>query len=150
MLSLQEISDRLEIQQLLVDYSSAIDQKNFDALDRVFTADAYIDYRAMGGIDGRFPEVKAWLKQVLPNFPNYYHLVSNLALNIAGDSANSRTICFNPMAMQLAPDKRQVMFFGLWYLDRFVRTPQGWRIAERVEEKCFEFNTPAGVNAGAN
>lgn len=53
MLSVAEISDRLEIQQLLVDYSSAIDQRRFDDLDRVFTPDAYIDYRALGGIDGR-------------------------------------------------------------------------------------------------
>jgi hypothetical protein len=35
MLSLQEISDRFEIQ--------AIDQRRFDDLDRVFTPDAYID-----------------------------------------------------------------------------------------------------------
>jgi hypothetical protein len=37
MLSLEEISDRLEIQQLLVDYSTAIDQRRFDDLDKVFT-----------------------------------------------------------------------------------------------------------------
>jgi SnoaL-like domain len=43
MLSLEEISDRLEIQQLLVDYSTAIDQRRFDDLDNVFTPDAYID-----------------------------------------------------------------------------------------------------------
>jgi hypothetical protein len=43
MLSLQEMSDRLEIQQLLVAYSTAIDQRRFDDLDRMFTADAYID-----------------------------------------------------------------------------------------------------------
>ena len=51
-LSLQEISDRLEIQQLLVDYSTALDQRRFDDLDAVFTPDAYIDYRVTGGIDG--------------------------------------------------------------------------------------------------
>ena len=44
MLSLEEISDRLEIQQLLVDYSTAIDQGRFDDLDQVFTQHAYIDY----------------------------------------------------------------------------------------------------------
>ena len=43
MLSLDEISDRLEIQQLLVAYSTAIDTRRFDDLDRVFTPDAYID-----------------------------------------------------------------------------------------------------------
>lgn len=43
MWSLEEISDRLEIQQLLVDYSTAIDRRRFDDLDKVFTPDAYID-----------------------------------------------------------------------------------------------------------
>jgi SnoaL-like domain len=47
MLSLEEISDRLEIQQLLVAYSTAIDQRRFDDLDHVFMPDAYIDYSAV-------------------------------------------------------------------------------------------------------
>jgi hypothetical protein len=42
-LSLEDISDRLEIQQLLVAYSTAIDTRRFDDLDQVFTPDAYID-----------------------------------------------------------------------------------------------------------
>jgi hypothetical protein len=49
MLSLEEISDRLEIQQLLVDYSTAIDNRRFDDLDNVFTPDAYIDVKAVKG-----------------------------------------------------------------------------------------------------
>ena len=49
MLSQAEISDRLEIQQLLVDYSSAIDLRRFDDLDAVFTRDAYIDLQAPKG-----------------------------------------------------------------------------------------------------
>jgi hypothetical protein len=44
---LAEISDRLEIQQLLMDYSTAIDNRRFDDLDRVFTPDAYIETRAL-------------------------------------------------------------------------------------------------------
>ena len=82
MLSLEEISDRLEIQQLLIDYSTAIDQRRFDDLDSVFTPDAYIDYRAMGGIDGHYPEVKEWLAQVLPNFPAYSHMLGNFDVQI--------------------------------------------------------------------
>ena len=99
MLSLQEISDRLEIQQLMVDYSTAIDQRRFDDLDHVFTPDAYIDYTAMGGVEGQYPEVKAWLTEVLPNFPAYSHMVGNFDLQIDGDTASSRTICFNPMVL---------------------------------------------------
>ena len=99
MLSLAEISDRLEIQQLLVDYSTAIDQRRFDDLDAVFTPDAYIDYTALGGIDGRYPEVKAWLAEVLPNFPMYVHMLGNFSVRVDGDTASSRMICFNPMVL---------------------------------------------------
>jgi hypothetical protein len=133
MLSLTEISDRLEIQQLMVDYSSAIDQRRFDDLDRVFTPDAYIDYRATGGVDGPYPEVKKWLAEVLPNFPAYSHLVGNFDVKVAGDTATSRTICFNPMVMG-----EQVYFVGIWYVDAFTRTTDGWRMTRRVEEKCFD------------
>jgi hypothetical protein len=136
MLSQQEISDRFEIHQLLIDYSTAIDQRRFDDLDRVFTQDAYIDYREMGGIDGRFPEVKAWLAQVLPNFPAYAHMLGNFDVRIDGDTASSRTILFNPMV--LGGDRNQILFCGLWYEDEFIRTPAGWRMSRRVETKCFD------------
>jgi SnoaL-like domain len=136
MLSLAEISDRFEIHQLLIDYSTAIDQRRFDDLDRVFTEDAYIDYRAMGGIDGRFPEVKVWLAQVLPNFPAYAHMLGNFDVRIDSDTASSRTILFNPMV--LGGEKNQILFCGLWYEDEFIRTPEGWRMSRRVETKCFD------------
>ena len=140
MLSLAEISDRLEIQQLLVDYSTAIDQRRFGDLDNVFTPDAYIDYRALGGIDGRYPEVKKWLSEVLPTFQVYAHMLGNFSVRIDGDTASSRVICFNPMV--LAGDstglKDQVLFCGLWYDDEFVRTPEGWRMTRRVETKVFQ------------
>ncbi len=136
MLSLQEISDRMEIQQLLVDYSTAIDQRRFDDLDAVFTPEAYIDYRAMGGIDGQYPEVKVWLAEVLPNFPAYSHMVGNFDIRISGDTATSRTILFNPMV--LGAEKKQIMFCGLWYDDELIRTSDGWRLTRRVETKCFD------------
>lgn len=136
MLSIEEISDRLEIQQLLIAYSTAIDSRRFDDLDQVFTSDAYIDYRAMGGVDGRYPEVKAWLSEVLPNFPAYAHMLGNFDVRIDGDTATSRTLCFNPMVLGGA--EGQVLFCGLWYDDEFVRTAEGWRMTKRVEEKCFD------------
>jgi hypothetical protein len=140
MLSLAEISDRLEIQQLLVDYSTAIDQRRFDDLDNVFTPDAYVDYRALGGIDGRFPEVKKWLSEVLPTFPVYAHMLGNFSVRVTGDTASSRVICFNPMVLsgEEGRHKDQVLFCGLWYDDEFVRTQEGWRMTRRVETKVFQ------------
>ena len=145
MLSLQEISDRMEIQILMNTYCTAIDTHDFDRLDEVFTADAYIDYRALGGIDGQFPEVKAWLKSVLVHFPNYFHMVSNTELHLDGDRARAKTICFNPMETPLPDGGTQVMFLGLWYVDDLTRTPKGWRLTKRVEQGCFQHHVPEHV-----
>lgn len=134
-MDIAEISDRMRIQQLLVDYASAIDQRRFDDLDRIFTPDAYIDYRAMGGIDGTYPDVKAWLAEVLPNFPAYYHLLGNIDIRFDGDTAVGRTMCFNPMKLS---DDGQILFCMLWYDDEFLRTPAGWRMTRRVEAKCMD------------
>jgi SnoaL-like domain len=137
MLSLAEISDRLEIQQLLTDYTSAIDQRRFADLDRVFTAEAYIDYRATGGIDGRYPQIKTWLAEVLPTyFAGYAHMLGLPALHIDGDTATARTFCFNPMVF--TGEQAATMVIGLWYEDEFARTADGWRMTRRVEEKCFD------------
>jgi hypothetical protein len=148
MTDLALLADRLELQQLVIDYANAIDLRQWDRLDRVFTPDAYIDYRVMGGIDGKYPQVKAWLAGALANFPAYMHLTGNFSCEIAGDSATGLTACFNPMAVPSPtggdPD---VMFLGLWYEDRYVRTPAGWRIAQRVEKKCYEYNMPAWMKA---
>jgi 3-phenylpropionate/cinnamic acid dioxygenase small subunit len=43
MMSVQEISDRLEIEQLLVRYCHAIDERDWDAYRAVFTNEAVID-----------------------------------------------------------------------------------------------------------
>ncbi len=44
MLSQQEISDRLELQDVVHAYSHAVDARDWDALDEVFVPDAVIDY----------------------------------------------------------------------------------------------------------
>ncbi|MGH3674448.1 MAG: nuclear transport factor 2 family protein [Mycobacterium sp.] len=136
MLSLEEISDRLELQQLLIGYSEAIDRRQFDELDAIFTPDAYIDYRATGGIDGRYPQIKPWLAEVLPKyFSSYAHMLGLPVIRLDGDSATARTFCFNPMVLK--GDKPSTMQIGLWYDDEFVRTADGWRMSRRVEIKCF-------------
>lgn len=144
MLSLQEISDRLEIQELLVRYASAIDQRQYDRLADVFTPDAEIDYQAYGGPTGRFPEIKLWLAEALAPFPAFQHLVANPEIRIDGDDATGRIMCFNPMVIPPATPEAppQICYNGLWYIDRYIRTQQGWRISYRSEEASFSDNFP--------
>jgi hypothetical protein len=73
MMTLQEISDRLEIQDLMDRYCYAIDERDWDALDTVFTPDAVIDYTESGGVKGSLAEIKAWLPKALERFPAFQH-----------------------------------------------------------------------------
>jgi SnoaL-like domain len=143
MLELQEISDRLELMDLMVRYSHAVDNRAWDDFDQIFTADAVIDYTVFGGPRGTVPEIKEYLATTLAAFPAFQHLVANPELRIDGDTATGRTMCFNPMGVA-RPEGEQgdprVFFCGLWYLDQFVRTTDGWRIHERVEEKSWVHN----------
>jgi hypothetical protein len=139
-LSLQEMSDRMEIADLLARYSAAIDSRRWDDLDEVFTPDAVIDYTEMGGIRGSLDEQKAFLASVMPSFAGFQHLTATSTFDIDGDVARVRTICFNPMVVT---DERQVLFCGLWYRDVLVRTPAGWRIRERHEDRGWSLDVRA-------
>ncbi|MER9231206.1 nuclear transport factor 2 family protein [Mesorhizobium sp. M0622] len=48
------------------------------------------------------------------------------------------------MVVDLGAGKKQVLFQGLWYRDRVVRTPEGWQISELVEEGYWNHNLPEG------
>lgn len=138
-MDLQEISDRLEIQELFARYSHAIDTMDWDLLDDVFTADAHIDYSTMGGIAGTLADQKAFLEANLPAIfqQGYQHMVSNTLFEIDGDTARTRTLCFNPMVIK---DEKHVLFCGLWYRDVLVRVDGRWRIKERVEDRGWSLD----------
>jgi 3-phenylpropionate/cinnamic acid dioxygenase small subunit len=136
-MTLPEIADRIEIDDLLTRYATAVDTRDWDLYASCFTADAFIDYTSAGGIRGRLPEVKQWLAAVMVSFPMSQHVVANRAVALDGDTATSRSCFYNPMGL---PDEEGglIMFFeGGYYNDKLVRTANGWRIAERIEESSY-------------
>ncbi|MGW1680882.1 nuclear transport factor 2 family protein [Saccharopolyspora sp. NPDC002376] len=139
MLSLQEISDRMEIQDLMVRYCHAVDTRQWDLLDEVFTEDALIDYTTMGGARGNLVQIKEFLASVMPGFSAFQHLIANSSIAVDSDTATGRTMCHNPLVL---PDDG-VLHCGFWYIDTFVRVDGAWRIAERVEEKSYTCTVPA-------
>jgi len=136
-LSLQEISDRIEIDDLLIRYTKAIDQKDWKLLDTVFTPDAELDYVSSGGIKGRYPEVRAWLEKALAIFAVTAHYVTNSEVTLQGDRASARTAVYNPMFFQNPDGSMHHFAVGAHYVDELVRTAQGWRIAKRREDQAF-------------
>ncbi len=148
MLELQEISDRLEIQDLCYRYAELIDAKDFDPLrSDVFTEDAFIDYSVFGGSVGTLEDTISFLKEAMKPeiFPAHQHMNANIQIKVNGDSATGRVMCLNPQEMIMGEGETHIFFCALWYVDEYVRTDAGWRIKRRVEERSLVFNPPAGM-----
>src|SRR4051812_44762297 len=58
--ALTELADRLAIQDLIARYPLAVDGRDWDALDELFTPDARIDFTAFGGPAGDLASTKSF------------------------------------------------------------------------------------------
>jgi 3-phenylpropionate/cinnamic acid dioxygenase small subunit len=139
-------SDRLEIDDLLTAYATAVDDRDWDRLDAVFAPDAHLDYRSAGGIHGPYPEVRQWLAQVLPLFTWTQHLVANrsVTIDMSAGTARARSDFHNPNEM-VVDGEPWLFVVGGRYHDRLERTPAGWRITHRVEETLWWHHPMPGL-----
>jgi 3-phenylpropionate/cinnamic acid dioxygenase small subunit len=131
-------ADRHEIEELLDRYATIIDAREFERLPEVFLDDAVLDYSSSGAEVGPLHPVAAWIEKGLSLFAKSQHLIVNKAVEIDGNKATSRALFFNP----LVTDDGSVMFVGGAYNDRWLRTPLGWRIVERVQETTWTMGLP--------
>ena len=74
---------------MLIRYTRAIDTGDWDRLDTVFTPDARSTTPQSGGIAGAFPEVKAWLAEMLPIFPRRMHMLGQVEIAWTGTTARA-------------------------------------------------------------
>jgi hypothetical protein len=133
------LSDRAEINDVLVRYTRAIDTGEWDVLDTVFAADAHIDYTESGGIAATYAEVKPWLAEMLPAFfPKRMHTLGQLEIRVEGDAATCSAYFHNPMPMDDGAGGERIVEFGGIYHHTLVRTADGWRSARLHEEVVWK------------
>jgi hypothetical protein len=143
---LQTLLDRIEIDDVLIRYATAIDSRDWAGLGSVFAPEAHLDYRSAGGIAGTFTEVRAWLSEVLPLFTWTQHLVVNRAVEIdpGGETAHARSIFHNPNQLVVKGEPWRFTVGGRYH-DRLARLGTGWRITWRVEETLWWDNPMPGL-----
>lgn len=149
MLSLQEISDRLEIQDLVNRYAEIMDKLDKDLLlTDVFTEGALYDASVFGGPCGPIEEGIPLLKEQMNSelYPGAQHHNTNMQITLDGDEATGRITCLAIVDAILPEGDSQVLFSGVYYHDKYVRTPEGWRIKERIEELDWIYNKPDFLN----
>ncbi len=143
MLSLEEMSDRMEIQELVLRYTYALDSQDWDSWEACFAPDATIDYTETGAIAGSVKDVREYLEKTMTMFARYQHMVAGTVIDFEPDrqSARLRTMCHNPLVLPWG-EGEHVFFCGIWYRDTVVRTESGWRFSSRYEELCYFYNVP--------
>ena len=129
----QTLADRIEINDLLTRYATAVDTKNWDLFRSVFTYDAHIDYTSAGGEKGSLEEIVAYLGKALGMFPMTQHLIANISVDLEGDAATVRAMFFNPMGMP----KGINFYVGGYYNHSLVRTDDGWKSERLIEENAW-------------
>ena len=132
-MDLQTLADRIEINDLLTKYATAVDDKDWALYRTVFTPDAFIDYESAGGVKGTLDEVVAWMETTMAGFPMTQHLVANVGVELDGDTARVRAMFYNPMQMTNGKN----FWCGGWYNHELVRTPDGWRSQRLIEESAW-------------
>lgn len=134
-LSLQEISDRLEIHDVLVRYSHGLDQRKWEEWDLAFTDDSVFDYSAVGMSRHSPAELIEIFSRNDAKRISGQHLLSNILITIDKDRAAARSeFTMVTMARADTEGKARRARGGGWYEDDLERLPVGWRIMER---RCF-------------
>jgi SnoaL-like domain len=141
-LSLDQISDRIEIVDVLVRYCYAVDDREWDLYRELFVPDAVIDDRVTGGLQSGVEEHIQYLKRALSKVVLSQHAISTIGIDVTSSSACVRAHCSCPMVVDLGESKTHVFFQGLWYRNTLVRTREGWKISHLVEEGYWTYNMP--------
>lgn len=125
------MDDRAEITELINRYAIATDRREFDAVGACFTEDGQATYSGVRLEPGR-AAIVAHL-QPLAGIPMSQHDVGTISITIDGDTATATSYTVVHV-VRPAGDGHEVVHRGLSYDDRLVRTPDGWRFAERFHQ----------------
>jgi 3-phenylpropionate/cinnamic acid dioxygenase small subunit len=122
-----DAADRQDISDLLVQYATGIDRRDWPRLRACFTEDCMADYGDIGVWHGA-EEIATWMEQAHRECGHTLHRISNQTVDVDGDAARAR--CYVDAVVMGADNQTGVRAVGI-YDDELVRTADGWRIARR-------------------
>lgn len=137
--------DEFELRRLAEAYGVAVDDRDPDALASLFASDGALLVYEAGSDELRYAYRDACFSPLTDDLAQAYvrtfHLVANVVVEIDGDTASGTVYC---LASHLRDVGRgaQVGTMPVRYRDRYVRTPAGWRFAERVATVLWRDRRP--------
>lgn len=127
-LTIEQLLDRQEIEDVLVSYARGADRGDVDLIAAAYHADAIEDH---GGVFvGPAADYVAMLAKILLSAPLMTHLCTNIAIELDGDRALSECY-FLTFSRRESTDDRYDSLTMARCIDRFERRDGQWRIAHR-------------------
>lgn len=126
---LRAAHDRFEIADLLARYCEHLDEYDIDGVAETFTEDVVTDYGpGRGGPVAGRRAVADRIARGQAAFRRTHHQLGQSRLELEGDEA--RGVTYVTAWHERFDGTRDTLY--LRYVDRFRRTADGWRIAERI------------------
>ncbi|MEW2624984.1 nuclear transport factor 2 family protein [Streptomyces sp. NPDC048106] len=138
MRDLEAIADRVEIEALRGEFTDAAMMRDYDRLASLFTEDAVCRIpEADVELNGR-EQIRAGVARLQAQWEFFVQNTHPGAIRLAGDTASGRAYIQELGRMR---DGMSGMNYALYH-DRYRRTPDGWKFAERVYEIRYLDTTP--------
>jgi hypothetical protein len=130
----ERLADTAAIQDLVVAYGFAVDDRDWPRWTALFTEDSHLDYTHSGGIAGSIAEVADWMPQAMPAFTWSLHSVLTHEIRFTTETtATGRVHLFNRNGVDWN-GTLEICDVGGRYLDDYRRDGDRWRFSRRVEE----------------
>lgn len=149
---LAELRSWMQINNAIGVLAQAQDRQDWDAVGQAYLPDAAYVHPG-GELQGAAAIVER-TREALKHLDASQHLVGTVVVEVLGDTASS-TAQFQAVHIRSGtPGGDHYTILGS-YQDRWVRTPQGWRIQSRVQSYCWrdgnrDVVVPAPDNQGRN
>jgi hypothetical protein len=128
---LAELEDRLAITDVLYQYATGLDNRDWDLLRDCFTEDGVADFLEFGGVNEGQEAIVELCSGVLAGLDSNQHLIGNPRVKLDGDRAEA--VCyFQAQHFMVSPGGGNTYLVGGRYEDRLRRTSDGWRIEHRT------------------
>ena len=133
-------ADKVQITEVLIRYATGIDSKNWPLFRSCWTDEVDLDYGELGTFTDPDAFTDLFAQVHNPMGPTY-HLLSNVVIDVTGDTATARTYVHAVLMVTPGDNAPWVDVIG-HYDDELVRGPDGWRIRRRTT------NTPRMLTGG--
>jgi ketosteroid isomerase-like protein len=140
---IQAIADRVEIEALRGEFSDAAMMRDRARLASLFTPDGALRMPNIPVEQVGREEIRAGGERLQEMWDFFVQTTHPGVITLDGDTATGRAYI---QELVRTRDGRQGLNFAIYH-DRYQRTPDGWKFAERVYEVRYEDTTPLAGSA---